>query len=684
MSPTRVSIQLLCSVSLALGSPPPALAAAVPAALARVAPARQGDFMTLFREALKVGATEEMTRLVRANEEVATGQILLTCEAISAGTNDTLEAEMAALSKAWKAAFRTRFPDEVYKYFSLLRPEIKVHRKELRTQYQLQNSFFTAAQQAGDRAKLHEVGLAMRRLGDAFSEIGDYFFASQSYLHEGLSLDEGLRKEDADLKGAHEAYLKCVQAREKIDLRDLRYTQTLERQQALDKLGFGVAAEGSAQPVEAAASAPLTLATTFEVVADLELYRRPIYTGDSIYAMWTALDLRARGSTAKFAAVTDSPVFTRTGASKVMIDADGDGNSEGPLDIEVPVTGKITPVELTLGKDENQRRWAFLAMVGGDRDTYNGLQPFNLAPSDEYFALYVAPAGSVVTLLGTTPLRVFDDNLDGEYGSLPKAYGYVGCVEGSFQPEMDSILVGAAKEARPWSEYVNVEGAWYRLESARGGNEIRATAVGALKTGKLKLSPKGLDFDWLVVKGTDKGVYEKSYFDLAAAKGGLEVPTGTYQLVAGQVSTGKKDQTAKSLVLPGRNTVTWTVTDGATAVVELGAPFGFDFRVQQDEASLTVVGASVAVLGKSGESYQRFWNCVPRPDVVTREEGKKRAEEGDRMTGPGSQEEVGEKGFQYAWFPFDVVMEKASPVRLEVQLIEKKNRLFGKIESQWR
>jgi seryl-tRNA synthetase len=129
-------------------------------------------------------------------------------------------------------------------------------------------------------------------------------------------------------------------------------------------------------------------------------------------------------------------------------------------------------------------------------------------------------------------------------------------------------------------------------------------------------------------------------YDLAAAKLGLAVPAGSYQLFAGQVGQGSKLQKMKALVLPAKNAPPVTVRPGETATFELGAPFTFDFSVHQDATKLTVVGDSIAIKGKGGETYQRLWNCVVRPEVFTREAGKKRGSKGESMKAAESQQEV--------------------------------------------
>jgi len=670
---------LLASVSAPLSSPEPVSSLGS----ATRAPADTPDeFMAKFRQAMKVGATDEMNRLIRSEQVAAISKIIQICEFIAGGSNEKLDNEIAALGKAWDSVHKTSFVDDVYEYYSLLGAEEKRHRKTLRAKYDVQNKNFLEAEAAKDKTKFGELGMQMKALGESFEQIGDYYFGSQAYLFYGRAFDEALRGSDADLKMAHDGYLKSWELREKIGLKDIYYAQAKERQSHLEAAGFGDPAKGPkspAGPAEPTLGATITLAPTFQLVEEVDEVQRPMYTADPVYMMWPSVNMRAKGSSGKFLAMEPSPEVMRTGSAKVEVDTDGDGAG----DVEVPMTGKITPVQITLGSGDTERQWGFLAVVAGDRDTFNGIQ-YNGAPSDDLLQLYVAPGGSLVADVAGTPIRIFDDNMDGLYGSPPKRWAYAGLIDGDVQADVDSVQIDGAKVAVPWSEYLEIGGAWYQMESADSGVEIKATPVQDLETGKLKLDLKGLDADYVIVKGVDKSRWENAYFDIASVKSGVTVPAGAYQLFSGKISKGKKAQMMKALMLPTRNTPTWTVEAGKTTTAKLGAPFGFDFHVSQDANSATVVGVSISVLGSANESYQRLWNCVVRPEVSMREEGTKRGSKGEDMKGPGSQQELADNGFNYAWFPYDLTLEKKDDERVEVQLFEKKNKLFGKIESVWR
>ena len=671
---TLLALPLVPLAQAAAGAAPTPAAAAVEL----VAPP-QNDFWEQFLQAMKIGAKDEMSRLVRTNQNDAMNKIIEICEFISETPDAKSEEQIAALRKAWEAAFQSDFVGKVYEYFSLMRPEVRDARKKLKTQYLNANRDFIQAETKKEVHRFGELAYKMEGLAQGFEEIGDHFHASQAYLFAGRGFDEPLRGKDADLARATVNYGKCLASREKVDLKDALYGQTKERHVALEKAGHGdpeKAAPGLAGPIEA--SSAITFQPSFEPVTDVEAYRRPIYMGDSIYQAWPTLDLRAPGTNARFAGMRDGgPNVKREGSSQVLIDANGDGT----WDTEIPITGNVEPVELTLGSGPLERRWAFLARIGNSRDTYNDIQ-FNLEPAQNNMTIYIAPAGSLVGTIAGETVRILDDNMDGVYGSDPLLWNHVGMVEGRSQADLDSVVIGNDKVAQPWSEFLKIGDDWYRMEVDQETMEIRAGLVPELETGNLKVSMKGPGLDWLVVKG-QTGTFEKSFFEVAANKG-VEVPAGRYELFLGQVSKGKRDQMAKALVVPGTNTQVWTVEPGKTTTLELGAPFGFDFQVDQEEESVTVYGDSIAVTGKAGETYQRLWNCVTRPEVSVREAGKKRGGKGEDMKRPGSQEEVAQVGFKYAWFPLDLTLPKKPDKGAEVQLVEKKNKLFGKIESDWK
>ncbi|MFT7539852.1 MAG: hypothetical protein ACI9K5_000811 [Gammaproteobacteria bacterium] len=388
------------------------------------------------------------------------------------------------------------------------------------------------------------------------------------------------------------------------------------------------------------------------------------------------------GSTAKLATFEESPTFMRLGATKIGVDWDNDGEA----DAEVSMTGSVTPLQFTVGEGDNAREMALLLNVGLQDDTFHGFRQ-DLGPSDGYMGVFFAPAGSMVVDLAGTSLRIFDGNVDGIYGSLGeavKSWQYAGCRKDSYQPDLDSIQIGNSKHAVPFSEMIQVDGNWYSLQVELNGNRISAQPVANVPTGTVKLKMKGVSADFLVLSGI--GSLENLYFDVMAngAKG-VEVPAGTYALFSGQVSKGKRQQTMKALILPGSGMNNFTVAEGETLTIEFGAPFGFDFGISQNDDTVTIDEDSVIITGKGGETYQRLWNCVPLVDVLVRQAGARKGVDVGTLRPSQSREEITANGWVSAWFPISRELDKGkmSGDEVEVQLFQKKNKLFGKIESAW-
>ncbi len=647
---------------------------------------RESPFMEEFRKLMPGGDVEEMARLVKQHELAAELAVIEICEEIGMGSSDQLEDEIDALNKAWKKAYDSGFVDIQYRYFSLdLSPAYKKSRRELIGIYLPKYNEFTGARERKDAAKLAALGPDFLDYGDQFITLGDQYRASRCYGLYAECFDERSQGAKPDLHRACEGYKKMLEAQEKIDLKNKTYAEAKLRFQALEAEGYGDPSKGpEARAAEKAATdasyAATPLDATFQLVPDLEAVVRPSFFADVNYQMWPTIVLGAVDSKATIPTMDKSPAVLRLSAAKAAIDVDGNGSG----DVELPLTGKISPVEITLGEGDLARRWAFLVTVGQQQDNYQGWR-MNLGADENQMQIFIAAAGSVVGTVNGIRVQVIDDNLDGIYGGKPTEHGYTGLRDGSFQKEMDSVVIGEeAKFAVPWSELQKFGDQWYRLGRPEGSEDLAATKAD-VKSGTLALDLKGVNADWLVVRGT--GTLENCYFDLV--QGGakkVEVPEGNYELFCGQVSTGKRTQMLKALVLAAPETKTWRVIAGETLKVELGAPFGFDFKFTQDEETISVEGPSVVVTGRGGETYQRFWNCVPMPEVNVRKAGATKGKKEEKLIPVGSQEELIDAGndYRFAWFPLNKQFpkpKKGEPV--ELQLVEKKNKLFGKVESDW-
>ncbi len=651
---------------------------------------RFAEFEQKFKQAMSINAKEEMAKLLERYSWESVLVIMTTCEAISQQSSDELEEFAAGLNEAWKKQYNgSEFVDKVYEYFSLLDPVIKRKRVKLKNLFEsTREQYNTNINGAKDGPKFVILAAEFERFALGFEGMGDWYHASECWITYGACFDQGNRgRKDADLNKSCVAYKKALDARDKIELKDKRYREIEPIFKLYEKQGYfkddrpdeGTGGTGEDESLKEDSASALSVPLTFEMIESVSKFARPNYHTDAVYPAWSSIALQGKDSSVKITGLEESPMLHRVGIADVRVDVAGDGPEN---DEKIKMTGNMQPVHFKIGSGPEEREFGFLSVVGGQTDQYQGIEA-NLAPGDTYCNIYMVAAGSMVGDLAGIPIRVIDDNLDGIYGSAPVQWGHTGVTDGMFQSDMDSIVVGASKRALPWSEFQNIEGSWYKFEVLNKGTEVVATPV-ELNTGVIKLKTKGVKADWMVIRGT--GQYENCFFDLLQnGSKGVEVPLGYYELFMGRVSKGKKLQVAKALVLPGGTTPGWEVNEDKAVTVELGAPFGFHFQYDADEETINLSGDTIAIAGKSGERYERLWNCVPKAEVAYRKEGSKRGSKPEKMGFVQAPQELIDRGFKAAWFPLDIIIDRSKVEGgVSVQITEKKNKLFGKIASEWK
>jgi hypothetical protein len=639
------------------------------------------EFKDRFDKSVAIGANDDLQRLVQSEEMWAIQLVMETAEAISHSQNERILLRMEALTKAWAATKGGDFVKHMERYFSNLDPPLGRERFRIKNTYDKATQSFAEAEKAKEKGKLNALAEQFKSYAEAFEACGDKYYAGNAWLYRSLCLDEGRQgAESADLRAVAHAYQRLIDLRVEIDLKDRFYRETEPNLKRLEGLGFsgksaGEGAGASVGSVATSAGPTMTVVAAFEPLAELESVPRPNYFLDEHYPLWDSLQFGAVDTVTTMVRLKDAPKFVRSGSTKIEVDDNGDGQ----WDREVPARGKLEVFELELGN--SKRKWAFFAQAGNQTDQYQGVELSNAA-SDESWSLFLAPAASIVADIGGVRVQVFDDNMDGVYGSPPAAYGHTGLTKGLFQPEFDTLHVGDAKRAVPWSEYVKFPAGWMKLESQDEGARIAATPV-TMRTGKLRLEAKGLTPEFLVVRGSND--FENSYFDIAGAKE-VEVPIGRYRVYWGLVTKGAKKQLMKALVLPTETSKTFEVMEGETVAVPFGAPFDFVFEREVAAETITILGNSVAVIGAGGERYERIYGAVPRPEASYRKKDSKRGGKPVEMEIIQDRDGFDRKGgYAAMWKPLDLVLpKKASETEVEVQLTEKKNKLFGNIEGSWR
>lgn len=644
-------------------------------------------FHSAFQKALDAGQKPEQLKLVKADPRNAELWIVRAAEAVADDPAAKEKALLEALSAAWTENFKTAFPERETKYLAGLDAGKKKTRAELVARWKAAWRDFEGSLTRKEAAAAPIVD-ELDALSGAFDSEGDLFHASEAYRAFGICNDETMRGKSADLHRAWQAYGHAIEMREKLDLKDPPYDELTKRVAALVARGATEKGGGNPGAPEAKPELPkapqgtaASVALSFEALTAPDAIMRPIYGCDEIYEIWNGVALQGKASVATFSTTSECPPFVRTGSSDIRFDL----NDDKIGDEKIPMTGNITAVKVEIGREAKKRPWAFFAVTGAQKDSYQGIE-VNLAPDDKQYLIYTLGAASVVGTIGTTQVRIIDDSVDGTYGNKPPMYGSIGVSAEHYEPWLDSIVVGNSKRARPWSEIQEIEGAFYKLEVQEQGAKLQATPVSP-DTGVLKLDFKGpVQPNYVIVEGSSE--LKDCYYDLVegGAKG-VRVPVGNYSLYYGDIRRGKKKQMQKILILPATSSSpSWNVRKGETTTVALGAPFTFDFRYEIDGSKLKVKGKSVVVLGAAGERYERPWNCVSKPEVAWRKKGSK-ATLGEAKMQLGDNATINNKDLSWGavWFPLDLETEtKDKGNQFEVQLVQKKHDLFGKIESAWK
>lgn len=662
----------------ALTSAGPTVAAPVLTAAAPVQDAELDAFRVEFDKAAQLGNKALMDGIMRKQKDVAVRMIVFTAERMAEAPNEVLAQRYAAMSASWTRAFDSDFPQKLELFFGRLPETVKSQRKTLRTKFDEAVREYADLMGKKDAAALLVNADKMHEIAAGFESLGDKYHASQAFLFEGVARSQDVQGEDADLHKVSDAYGAMVRLREEWELKDTYYNQTKPTAEALRGRGYGKDAAAAGEAPGAApksAGEVLTVPLEFEVFDALKDLDRPSYYLDEHRQIWPQVSLKGTGSKTKINRFDDGPLVIRESSAKVMVDEDGDGKG----DVEWPTRGKFEVLTVDVGSGASKRKWAVLTEVGRTDDYYQGNQ-MNLGATDDSFNVYFIPAGAMVGEINGERVQFIDDDVNGTYGSWPQSWGSLGLAEGVFGPEMDSMRVGKEKKARPFSEFAKIGDQWFKLEMQDGGTKLLATPQD-LKTGTVSLKGKGLKPDFFVLKGKGEGL-DNTYVDVSDGKK-VEIPAGRYELYWGMVSKGKGMQRMKAMILPGSESPTYEVPVDGDLTIEYGKPYGFDFTYDDRDGKVTVTGKSVRIVGAGGEAYDRFYGCVPEVVAGVRKAGAKRATSEVTMRPVTSNQGVAEHGWAAMWKPIDGVLD-APGEDVEVQLTQKKNKLFGKLESDWK
>jgi len=638
------------------------------------------DFKSDFDRSYKIGDRAGMTKLVRDNSADAASWLYEMALALAQQPDEERSKLYEAVGRAWSEAFTSGFSDRVRGFADRLEATERTQYSQLKSTYfTLTTSYFARRGEpaTAERATaLQSVAEELETLAQSLWDLGDGYFSSRAWIYVGDAYNAATVGTEFGRPARElEAQKKALAACDSMDIGDRSHRECKTRVAHLE----GVVARGETGGGDANGAAPSKLPFEFGAgvatkgtaleLPDLKKSPRLSYGWDDAHPTWQQVQIADVGQTTTLPGMVDGPTFERQGLHEIVVtDAEGKVTS-------VKLSIETTLVSTRIGRGAAVVPYAFTIKLGNTNDEFQGFAA-NLETTPANMTMYLRPAAAVVIDVGGTPVHVLDDNLDGIFGGPPTTTAFAGLPSGASQPALDAVFVGKGKTPLPFSELMLVGKQWYRFTSTDSGRTFEVAPATTIALGSVKLDFGGAELDWLVVRG--KGALEKVFVRLEPGKP-VELPVGEYELYSGVV----RDGDTKALVLKG-DAAAFAVAAGARTDVAFGAPFAFEFSSANTTEGVKVKGGSVAVLGVGGEQYGRFWRCQPRPEVHLRKAGSAAWGKVGQLAVIDDIDELGDhggEGWNKVWWPLDGLFENKLGDGVEVRLFEKKNALFGKIDS---
>jgi hypothetical protein len=355
--------------------------------------------------------------------------------------------------------------------------------------------------------------------------------------------------------------------------------------------------------------------------------------------------------------------------SKGLLDIDEDGT--GDIECKI-IDGKLNPVEITSGQGKETQHYSLFLATIGQSQQFMGLDA-------NYSAMGVYRPASYVEseLMGEKLLLI--DNCSGVIGDPKEEQDGVLRGYPSFW-DLDAIVVGKAKRAVPFSDFVYVEDKLVRLKvTGQHAHEVRARELD-VESGMVQLEWEGptLPISLVIAEVNE---FRGGFFDVAG-KDPVRVPVGTYEVAIGKIETGKKTSTKQAWIFKGRSKK-FEVKAGETYVLQMGGPYELEFNTKDSGKEFTVLGKSILVYDRAGALLGRIWDELLECEVSVRV-GDSMLVKNKEMRRIDSAKFL-EEGQGAAWFPDDFTVEKPESAACEAQLYLKKHKLLGgEFTSSWR
>ena len=393
--------------------------------------------------------------------------------------------------------------------------------------------------------------------------------------------------------------------------------------------------------------------------------------------------------------------LVRAGASKFGISLRGDSPDLDQLGWkELKASNRLRRPSVISLDDKGSETYAMWFFLGGQSEPFQGITQ-NFGPTPDRTPLFIKSAMVWDTSIDGESVKIWDENLTGRLFDDPEdtklelllLADRPGKDPRGKVDQFDAIQVGRGP-VHPLGNWVKIGTTWWRLEGADDGKSVnvRQTNPEYFKTGSLELAfeGRGITVNSLVVQGRI-GPMKNARFNLAGGKA-VEVPAGEYDILFGQISSGRGARRVTAWVFKG-NADPLTVEEGETATVSLGAPFSIDFIRDGNKIDAT----TIKVVGQAGEIYTYINGAVPEAEILAArdESGKGRRAVGE-LSAVASGEvlnrynEATKLGPDVGFFPkvdgvtpATAIFKYDGPDGMKLGLAQKKNALFGELKAIW-
>ncbi len=350
---------------------------------------------------------------------------------------------------------------------------------------------------------------------------------------------------------------------------------------------------------------------------------------------------------------------------------------------EIEFTPNTSPVRVDVPGPEGDTTAVVMA-VPGDREGYFSVE-VNYQPNPAGARLRFNIAGHLTGKALGQVWKVFDTNLNGIYGDVTEAWDdlvtkYSEESHVSYW-EPDSVLIGRAKVAIPWSSVIPVGDQFFRATIDAETEELTVRELN-LATGTVKASVgTKLKVTHLILK--EVGRLEGAYFDVSGKKGTV-VPAGRYKFVFGRLEGGKRTSMDQVRMYTGASEE-FDVAAGETVTLKMGPPYSLIFETRLEGQELFVDTRTLRIFGNMGEEYACLFDEALLPVMDVRDASGKLLMKQERMRQVDSEAWMKNTGADnILWFPREVRVPNPKRESLEVRLSQKSHRLLGgPLSSEW-